>query len=133
MKLENNWRQKSLENLERKKTGESDTEYDLINKVLELRKIPLNQFSVEDLRMMIGQGEGLAYLIPLSLDILKDDLFTEGDFYPGDLLQNVLKVPASFWKEHRDLWENVHFLIKNRMEEISEHDIAVQAFYDILI
>ena len=133
MKLENNWKAKSLENLEKRQMGEPDTGYNLVNKVLRLRKIPLNQFSVEDLRLMIGQNEGLEYLIPLSFDILKDDLFVEGDFYPGDLLQSVLKVSVSFWKEHKELWSNVHALIKDRVEEISEHNISAQAFHDVAI
>lgn len=134
MKLENNWRQKSLKNLEHRDMGEPSTEYpSLVNKVLKLRKIPLNQFSVEDLRLMIGQNEGLPYLIQLSLDVLKEDLFAEGDFYPSDLLQNILKVPALFWTEDKELWQDIHGLIKDRMEEILEHDISVQMFYDIAI
>jgi len=134
MKLENNWRQKSLKNLENRDMGEPSTEYpSLVNKVLKLRKIPLNQFSVEDLRLMIGQNEGLPYLIQLSLDVLKEDLFAEGDFYPSDLLQNILKVPALFWTEDKELWQDIHGLIKDRMEEILEHDISVQMFYDIAI
>lgn len=63
MKLENNWRQKSLENLEKKDEGISSPEYtSLVNRVLKLRKAPLNQFSVEDLRLMIGENQGLPYL-----------------------------------------------------------------------
>ena len=134
MKLENNWRQKSLKNLENRDMGEPSTEYpSLVNKVLKLRKIPLNQFSLEDLRLMIGQNKGLPYLIQLSLDVLKEDLFAEGDFYPSDLLQNILKVPALFWTEDKELWQDIHGLIKDRMEEILEHDISVQMFYDIAI
>jgi len=134
MKLENNWSQKSLKNLENRDMGEPSTEYpSLVNKVLKLRKIPLNQFSVEDLRLMIGQNKGLPYLIQLSLDVLKEDLFAEGDFYPSDLLQNILKVPALFWTEDKELWQDIHGLIKDRMEEILEHDISVQMFYDIAI
>lgn len=131
MKLENNWRQKSLENLEKKDEGISSPEYtSLVNRVLKLRKAPLSQFSVEDLRLMIGENQGLPYLIRLSLDILKDDLFAEGDFYPGDLLQNVLKIPVSFWKQHQELWQSVHSLIKDQVDEIADHNISVKAFYD---
>jgi len=133
MKLENNWKQKSLENLEKKDEGIPSPEYtNLVNRVLKLRKVPLTQFSVEDLRLMIGQNEGLSYLITLSLDILKDDLFAEGGFFPGDLLQNVLKVPASFWKEHEELWGTVNALIKDRIEDVSKHNISVKAFYDLV-
>jgi len=131
MKLENNWQQKSLERLEKKDAGTPCSDYsNLVNNVLRLRKIPLEQFSVEDLRLMIGQKEGLTYLIPRTLDILKDDLFAEGDFYPGDLLQNVLNAPISFWKENKELWEDVHTLIIDRVDEIAENNISVKVFYD---
>ena len=131
MKFENNWKQKLLETLEKKDEGTTSVEYSsLVNNVLKLRKIPLDQISVENLRLMIGQNVGLRYLIPLSLDILKDDLFAEGDFYPGDLFQNVLKVPNVFWVEHVELWNNLNALIRDRKEEISECNISVQMFYD---
>ena len=123
-----------MKNLENRDMGEPSTEYpSLVNKVLKLRKIPLNQFSLEDLRLMIGQNKGLPYLIQLSLDVLKEDLFAEGDFYPSDLLQNILKVPALFWTEDKELWQDIHGLIKDRMEEILEHDISVKMYYDIAI
>lgn len=128
--LENSWKQKSLENLEKKPIEIPNTNFPLINKVLKLRKIPLNELSVENIRLMIGQNEGLMYLIPLAIHVLKDDLFAEGDFYPGDLLQNVLNRPSSFWKEHKQLWENVHDLIKDRVDEMARHNISVKAFYD---
>ena len=54
MKLENNWQQKSLENLEKIDAGMPDDKYfNLVNKVLRLRKKPLNQFSIEDIRLMM--------------------------------------------------------------------------------
>jgi len=131
MKLENNWKQKTLENLEKTDGGNPSADYtNLVNNVLKLRKIPLDQFSVENLRLMIGQNVGLRYLIPLSLDILKNDLFAEGDFYPGDLLQNVLKIPTAFWKKNKELWKDIHALIKDKVDEIAENNISVKVFYD---
>ena len=47
---------------------------------------------------MIGQGISLAVLIPLALERLKRDPLAEGDYFPGDLLKNVLQVDASFWR-----------------------------------
>jgi CDI immunity proteins len=58
------------------------------------------QYTVEDLRIMIGQNIGLQYLIPLALEHLRKDPLSEGDFYPGDLLKMVLSAEPDFWREH---------------------------------
>lgn len=60
---------------------------ELVNRVLQLRKVPLTQFKTEDIRPMIGQDEGLIYCIKLAINSLKNDLFVEGGFYPGDLFE----------------------------------------------
>ena len=91
MKLENNWRQKTLENLEKDFWGKPDFDSHLVTRCYELRKLPLDNFTTEDLRIMIGQEIGLDYLIPLAIEVLTIDLFAEGDFFEGDLLKNVLE------------------------------------------
>ena len=51
---------------------------------------------------MIGQNIGLAYLIPLALEKLRKRPLAEGDYYPGDLLTNVLRANPIFWRDHPD-------------------------------
>lgn len=51
---------------------------------------------------MIGQGIGLPHLVPLALERLEQDPWVAGDHYEGDLLMNVLRVPAEFWSSHLD-------------------------------
>ena len=81
MELENNWKKQSLENLERKDLGSpKDGDSYLLTRVLQLRKTPVEQFTIEDIRAMIGQNEGLLYLITLAKDVFMHDLFAEGDF-----------------------------------------------------
>ena len=75
----------------------------LVSTCHRLRKKPLREFTTEDLRIMIGQGIGLPYLIPLALEKLVEDPFAGGDFYPGDLLHSVLKVSPRFWQANPDL------------------------------
>jgi hypothetical protein len=70
MKLQVNWRQKTLENLENDYWGNPNYDSYLVRRCHELRKIPLENFSVEDLRIMIGQQISLDYLIPLALEVL---------------------------------------------------------------
>ena len=50
-----------------------------------------------------GQSVGLPYLIPAADAKLGSEPLAEGDLYPGDLLQNVLKIDDGFWRSHHDL------------------------------
>jgi len=120
MKLENNWQFKTLENLEKRSTENPNDQSYLIKRCFELYKTPLNEFKIEDLRIMIGQQIGLDYLIPLAIDMLKKDLFTEGDYFEGDLLKNVLLVNTVFWDKNKEHWQILNDLIKNRRDEIKK-------------
>jgi hypothetical protein len=57
----------------------------------ELRKKQLCDFTIEDLRLMIGQSIGLKYLLPKAMEFIAENPFAEGDFYEGDLLLAVVK------------------------------------------
>jgi len=68
-----------------------------------LRKVPVGQLSVENLRLLIGQKIGLPFLVPVALEFLADDPLVAGNLYRGDLLQNVAGLPQEFWREHPEL------------------------------
>lgn len=90
----------------------------LLQAAYRLSRVPLREFSVEDLRVMIGQNIGLQYLIPLAIEELRKDPRAEGDFYLGDLLKAVLTVDAKFWRDHLD-W-------RKEVEEIAQRAHAVR-------
>jgi hypothetical protein len=81
-----------------------------------LRTKPLVDFTVEDLRIMIGQQVALNRLVPIALDRLRPDPLTEGDCYPGDLLASTLRVDAAFWKRSPDLEVELRKLTKDLRE-----------------
>jgi CDI immunity proteins len=128
MKLENNWRQKTLENLENDFWGKPDYDSHLVTRCHELRKLPLENFTTEDLRIMIGQEIGLDYLIPLAIEVLTIDLFAEGDFFEGDLLKNVLAIKSEFWNNNKNYWATLDNLIKDRRSEIIAHKFDTTNF-----
>ena len=64
---------------------------------VDLQLAELKDFRIEDLRLVIGQGDGLPFLVPMALWHLERDPLAEGDFYPGDLLKNVAGVDDAFW------------------------------------
>lgn len=128
MKLENNWKQKTLEALENDYWSKQDYDSRLVKRCQELRKIPLENFTTEDLRIMIGQQISLNYLIPLALEILTKDLFAEGDFFEGDLLKNVLAIDTTFWNNNKNYWTTLESLIKDRRQEILVHKFDTSSF-----
>jgi len=129
--LENNWRTKTVEDLEHDYWQETNLPTKLVERCYELRKMQLNKFLTEDLRIMIGQQIGLAYLIPLAIETLTDNLFAEGDFYPGDLLQNVLQVEIKFWEDHKHYWMQIDNLIKDKLKELKKENISTVTFYTV--
>lgn len=56
-----------------------------------LRKKPIGDFTVEDLRIMVAQDVGADVLKPFVLKMLRDNPMAEGDYYPGDLLEAAVK------------------------------------------
>lgn len=100
-------RGKSLQELEGCDWGEPDYHSHLVTTVHRLRRQPLKDFSAGDLRICIGQNVGLPFLVPLAVERLEREPLAEGYFYPGDLLNAVLRVEGSFWTGHPDLLRRV--------------------------
>ncbi|MFI7502688.1 contact-dependent growth inhibition system immunity protein [Streptomyces sp. NPDC049687] len=67
--------------------------------VRELRHKPIGCLTVEDMRVLLRQDVGLAYLLPLVVEVLRLDPLAEGDMYQGDLLAAVLTRSAEVWSE----------------------------------
>ena len=103
---------KTLEQLENENWGSPSYVSNLIIRCHELRKKPLKNFSVEDLRVMIGQDISLEILVPLAIEQLKQNILVEGGYYEGDLLQSVLNSNETYWQNHAHNWN----LVKNLYE-----------------
>ena len=102
----------SLQELEGQDWGEASFPSYLVRTCHALHRKPLRDFTVEDLRIMIGQNFSLEYLIPLALEHLQREPLAEGDFYPGDLLGCVLgRVEPEFWQKRPDLRQAVEEIV----------------------
>ncbi|NMO52071.1 hypothetical protein HH310_12790 [Actinoplanes sp. TBRC 11911] len=84
----------------------------LVATVHGLRRRPVGSLDTEDLRVLIGQKVGLGALLPLALDRLEEDPLAEGDFYPGDLLVAVLRVPRDYWAGHPEQHVRVNGVVE---------------------
>jgi hypothetical protein len=118
-------RNKSLQELDGQDWGEPTFDSSVVTTCHRLHRKPLNQFTVEDLRIMIGQQISLPVLIPLALERLEADSLAEGDFYPGDLLSAVSRIDKKFWLNHGELFlraQRVLGLLRDSMPALDEDD-----------
>ncbi|MFZ5891909.1 MAG: contact-dependent growth inhibition system immunity protein [Myxococcota bacterium] len=107
---------KTLDELDPPAWGEPEYSSHLVTTCHRLRKKPIGSFTAEELRIMIGQSIGLEHLIPRALVLLEADPLTAGDYFPGDLLQNVLSVESKFWLEHRELHRRARAILTPSLE-----------------
>jgi CDI immunity proteins len=104
-------RTKSLQELEGQDWGEPTYDSHLVRTCHVLRRKPLDQFTVEDLRIMIGQGISLPILVPLAIERLEEEPLVAGDIYEGDLLAAVAKIEEGFWTNRASLLERMRQVI----------------------
>ncbi len=113
-------RSKSLQELDGGDWGEPTLDSHLVATCHRLMRKPINEFTVEDLRIMVGQSIGIEFLVPIAIEILEINLFAEGNFYPGDLLETLISVPPpQFWREHSDLARCLDAVLRRAMENLS--------------
>jgi hypothetical protein len=92
----------------------------LVSTIHRLRSKAIGQFTVEDLRICIGQGVGLRWLLPEAAAVLRQAPLAEGDFYPGDLLVAVLGVGSDAWATHPGLRAQVGRAAREAAKQMRE-------------
>ncbi len=99
------WPRTTLDTLEGVDSGEPGHDSGLVIRFHALRKTPLRDWTVDDLRLMLGQRDALPVLLPLALDLLEDDPFA-GE-WGGNLLAFALMAGHQFWLDHPSLWRRM--------------------------
>lgn len=82
----------------------------LMRRAHALRSKALDDFTSEDLRLAVSQRIALAHVLPRAVAVLQANPMAEGDFYPGDLLAAVRRLPPDAWAKRPDLLEAVRGL-----------------------
>ncbi len=91
----------------------------LVKRCHELRTKPLVDFTVEDLRLMIGQQVALNHLVWPALDRLRSDALVEYDDYPTELLASLLRVDSAYWERSPDYDQELRTLAKGARERFT--------------
>jgi hypothetical protein len=95
--------EKSIEELEGDAWGEPTYDSYVVTQSHLLRRKPLKDLSIENLRLLVGQEIGFPWVLELAIEQLERNRWAEGDFYEGDLLANVSRVKAATWSSHPEL------------------------------
>ena len=100
----------------------------LVAKCHQLRRKPIGEMSVEDLRILLGQQICPAYLVPLAIGILEREPLAEGDYYPGDLLVSVLNLGPDFWESNPSWYARLTGLIADMSDIPEKVHASIQEF-----
>jgi hypothetical protein len=93
---------------------------------------------VEDIRLLIGYGIGLQYLVPMALQILEKDPLAEGEDYVGDLLINVLDIDPEYYElkpEEKRSVEKILEALPSAMDKLDfiDYDCLSEALSELNI
>ena len=122
---------KTLEQLDGDVLGVREYDSALVRNCHRLRRVPLNEFTVEDVRLMIGQDLSLEYLMPIAIEHLEKNPFVEGDYYPGDLLKNAIGIRPDFWEQHPELLGKMQGIAENAALELSSLQVIDEIRQDL--
>ena len=100
---------KSIEELENDYWGEPTFNSYVITTCHKARQKPLKLLSNEEIRCLIGQKIGLKFLLPITIDILKNTPFIDVTYFEGDLLLTVLRLDIEDWNQNPN--ELNHFMV----------------------
>jgi hypothetical protein len=129
MKQKHSWRQKPLEILENHYWGDLETApTGLIKRCIELSRVPVCEFTLDNLRLMIGQQLGLSYLAPLALEKLGPYIFVSAALYEGDLLESMLRIDSSFWEKNKEYRAQLNSLVTDHWQKITEFGLETGQF-----
>ena len=118
-------RRKSLQEIEHRDWGNpTNDDTTLVTRCLLLRRKPLEQFTVEDLRLMVGQQISLSILVPLAVERLEAEPLAEGSLYPGDLLEAVFRADEAFWASHSDSCQRIRCVVGRVRDALPSLDEA---------
>ncbi len=112
-------RSMTINELEGTPRGKPSLSSHVVSETHRLRDVPLSSLSVEDLRLLVAQEIALDHIVPLALQQLQQRPLASGDFYAGDLLATLLRIPASFWSVRRDWRRRLDDIAKPVVERFS--------------
>ncbi|MBP3352428.1 MAG: hypothetical protein J6L65_08525 [Lachnospiraceae bacterium] len=114
---------KSIEELENDYWEEAS--FDSYNVVTchKARKKPIKQLSCEEIRCLIGQKIGLKYMLPMAVDILRNEPFIDATYFEGDLLLILLRLDKNDWEYNQNELKCFTSILQSNRSQIEKCDV----------
>jgi len=90
----------SIERLEGNEWGELRSGSPTVAAIAAIRKKPLKLITDEELRLVVSHHIAFPWTMALAVERLRENPFRSGFFGKGDLLIELLNLPAEVWKDH---------------------------------
>lgn len=119
---------KTLDEMEGVVWGPPTFDSGLVIRCHALRCKPVDEFSLDDIRVMIGQNISLPILVPLALQVMEVDPLVETRGAPGGLLWGVLNADRGSLANSPQLLERIRAVTERaaRMLQSGETDLDSQ-------
>ncbi len=111
---------KSIEELENDFWGEPAFDSYVVTTCHRARQKPIKLLSQEEIRCLIGQKTGLKYLLPIAVDILKNEPLIDITYFEGDLLLTLLRLEISDWKSNQNELEQFIIILQDNRAQIEQ-------------
>ena len=85
-----------------------------------LRRKPLKDLSIENLRLLAGQGIGFPWVLELAIEQLERNPWVESDHYEGDLFANVSSVRSEKWARYPELHARFRAIVERERSRLLE-------------
>jgi hypothetical protein len=69
---------------------------DMVDRIARARRIAIARLPLGDVRLLVSQGHGVEYLLPVALEHLEHDPLLWAELYNGDLLLAALRAQAKY-------------------------------------
>ena len=113
---------KSIEELEIDFWGEPTFDSYVVTTCHKARQKPIKLLSNAEIRCLIGQKTGLKYLLPIAVDILKNEPLIDITYFEGDLLLSLLRLEISDWKYHQNELKKFIIILQDNRPQIEKCD-----------
>ena len=96
-------RSKSIEELTGYYWCAPEFESNVVLKSHAMRRKPLAELTLDDIRTGVMQQIVVSYLVPLALEVVEKDPYAESQAFPAEVTVALLNIPIEFWIAHKDL------------------------------
>ena len=111
---------KSIEELENDYWGELTFDSYIITTCHKARQKPIKSLSNEEIRCLIGQKIGLRFLLPIAVNILKNEPLIDITYFEGDLLLTLLRLDTSDWEDNQNELQLFNIVIQDNRLQIEK-------------